>query len=126
MKTRPKLNRAATPDEIAVVRAALERVAAAPEYQHLSTRLDGLRVVSKCGCGCDSVDFAEYDPGHPTRVIAHGIGQNPAGGLVGVMVWGTADRVTGLEVSDLEEAVNSADARLPVPTTITRLHHGAA
>ena len=126
MKHRPKLNRAASPEEVAVVRAALERVAAAPEFRRLTTSLEQLRVVSKCGCGCDSVDFADYDPGHPTRVIAQGTGTSAVGSLVGVMVWGTAESVTGLEVYDLGECLDSADARLPVPSSIRGIRDGAA
>ncbi|MGH7535357.1 MAG: hypothetical protein ACREMG_07215, partial [Gemmatimonadales bacterium] len=55
-------------------------------------------------------------PEHRPKPIADGIGTTPAGGKVGVIVWGTAEAVTGLEVYDL--GAGAADLRLPDPSSI--------
>jgi hypothetical protein len=81
-------DRTISPDEVAVIRAAIEKVATSVGVRELATTLAGLRVVSRCTCGCDSVDFEEHDPARPSHVIADGIGTTPAGITVGVMVWG--------------------------------------
>ncbi len=124
MTERAKINRAITPQEVAVIRCALERAAVAPEFSTLSIGLESLRAVAKCSCGCDSVDFAEHDPARPSKPIGDGIGTTPAGGTVGVIVWGRADAVTGLEIYDLGAGDN--DLKLPVPGSIRSLREGAA
>ena len=78
--------------------------------------IESLRVVSRCGCGCDSVDFAEHDPAHRSRIIADGLGTAPAGGKVGVLVWATQDAITRLEIYDMGAGDN--DTKLPVPDSV--------
>ena len=68
------------------------------------------------GCGCDSVDFAQHDPDRPSRPIADGTGKTPAGGDVGIVVWGTDEAVTGIEVYDL--GAGDEDIKLPVESSI--------
>src|SRR6266566_6759151 len=116
MTTRAKINRPITPDELAVIQTTLERAAVAPEFTALAHDLEQLRAVDQCSCGCDSVDFAEHDPTHPAKPIGDAIGTTPAGGTVGVIVWGRTDAVTGVEVYDLGAGDN--DLRLPVPDSI--------
>lgn len=50
---------------------------------------------------------------HP---IADGIATTPSGGTVGVIVWGTDDSVTSLEIYDL--GAGDGDQRLPTPESI--------
>lgn len=62
--------------------------------------LANLRVVGACECGCASVDFAIETPEH-RRPIADGLGILINGERVGVIVWGTPEAVTGLEIYDM-------------------------
>jgi hypothetical protein len=105
-----------TQREIAVIRAAIERAAKVQLEPGVLERLEDLRVVRRCDCGCDSVDFAEHDPQRPERPIADGTGKTPAGGEVGIIIWGTDDAVTGIEVYDL--GAGDGDIRLPVESSL--------
>lgn len=109
--------------ELAVVRAALERAPALGIAARLAPSLDGLRVIGRCQCGCDSVDFAKPDGQARSTLIADGIGTTPAGGRVGVIVWGTAEVVTGLEIYDM--GAGAADLRLPERDSIRPFAAGA-
>ena len=124
MTERAKIDRAITPEEIAVIRSALERAAVSREFSTLAAGLEDLRAIDRCSCGCDSVGFAKHDPARPAKPIGDGIGTTPAGGTVGVIVWGRADAVTGLEVYDLGAGEN--DLKLPTPGSIRSFHEGAA
>jgi hypothetical protein len=110
-----KPNRSINNREADVIRAALERASVSPEASVLAATVSGLRVVDQCGCGCDSVDF-EKDPNERSRPIADGTGTTPSGGGVGVIVWGTSIRITGLEVYDL--GAGDGGLRLPEPSSI--------
>ncbi len=116
MAERVKTDRPISAQEAAVVRAALERAPVAPEYSTLAASLEALHVVGQCSCGCDSIDFERHDPGNPSKPIADGVGTTPAGGTVGVIAWGRANTVTGLEVYDLGAGEN--DQKLPIPGSI--------
>src|SRR5687767_13659116 len=102
-----------SPAEITVIQVMLERASVAPGlYADLHT----LRVVDRRGCGCDSVDFTGYDTESPRTIIADGTGETPSGNPVGVIIWGSADSVTGIEVygtGDMED-----DLRLPTLESI--------
>jgi len=124
MTERAKINRPISPDEVAVIRTTLERAAISPEYVPLSESLLSLRAVNRCQCGCDSVDFELHDADRPSKPIGDAIGTTAAGGMVGVIVWGRAEAITGLEVYDLGAGDN--DLRLPVPESIRSFHEGAA
>ena len=124
MTERAHLDRPISAAEAAVLRAALERVPKAPEFASLASGIERLRVVGACTCGCDSIDFLEQDPARRVTLVADGIGTTPAGGQVGVIVWGTKDFLSGLEVYDL--GAGDDDIKLPVPTSIRGFHEGAA
>jgi hypothetical protein len=95
---RVTVDRPISSEEIAVIQVMLERAAVSPEYLRLNTNLSSLRVVERCACGCDSVDFTTYDPQSPSRRVAHGSGTTPSGNPVGVIIWGSASSVAGIEV----------------------------
>ena len=118
-----KINRPITPEEIAVIRTTLERTAVSPEYATLVNALEHLRAVDRCRCGCDSVDFAEHDATAPAKPIGDGIGTTAKGGMVGVIIWGTPQAVTGLEVYDL--GAGDDDLKLPEPDSIRAFGEGA-
>jgi hypothetical protein len=74
------------------------------------TQLDStvaeLRVVGRCDCGCPTVDFgsAAIPRGAP---IADGTGTTPEGVSVGVIVWGHAEAITGLELYEMDGPIRS-------------------
>ena len=99
-------------DEINVIRATLDVSGTSTQ----GSALEELRIVSICGCGCASVDFVEHDPKNRAGPLAQAIGKTITGGTVGIIVWGTTDQVTGLEIYDL--GAGQHDLTLPVPTSI--------
>jgi hypothetical protein len=111
-----KINRPINAAEIAVIRATLKQAPTLPELPHLADTLEHLRALGCCGCGCDSVDFTTQDPTHISKPIGDGVGTTPAGGRVGVIVWGGDDAITGLEVYSL--GAEESDLKLPVPSSI--------
>ena len=110
----PSLPRPISPVEVAVIVAALERAPTARPVRHLRIPVDALQVVVTCPCGCDSVGFLEAQP--PSRLVANAIGTRPFGGLVGVLVWGTDEDITGLEVYDL--TFDDQGIVLPIPESV--------
>jgi len=124
MTSRAKINRPITAEEVAVIRSVLERAPVSPEFTPLGSQLDHLWAIDRCSCGCDSVDYAEDDPARPAKPIGDAVGTTLAGGTVGVLVWGRAEAVTGLEVYDL--GAGEDDLKLPIPTSIRRFREGAA
>jgi len=119
---RRPLDRPATADEMRVILAALEVAATSLESQTLAAELERLHVVSACSCGCASVDFDRAEA-ERARPVADATGTTERGGTVGVIVWGTAGRVTGLEIYNL--GAGADDLRLPIPSTIRPFHAGA-
>jgi hypothetical protein len=115
----PMMPRALAQRELAVLRATLCRAATLTLAPEALEHLEDLRVIGGCSCGCESIDFVEYDLEQRSRPIANGIGTTPAGGDVGIIVWGTADAVTSLEVYDL--GAGDSDIRLPVEASIRPL-----
>lgn len=109
-------------DEVAVIRAAIERAGREPVQSDMLSALDQLAVVSRCGCGCSTVTFAQTVTGEDPYPIADGIGFTPRGGRVGVLVWGRSDLVSELEICDL--GAGDGDRVLPVPSSITPFKTG--
>jgi hypothetical protein len=97
---RAKTTRPINDDEVRVIQTALRRCAEISNASGLVRSLPNLQVVGGCECGCASVDFAITTP-ELRRPIAEGIGILTNGERVGVIVWGTSDVVTGLEIYDM-------------------------
>ena len=116
MTERAKINRPITAQELAVIRSALERAPAETLDPRVGDTLEQLRAIGQCGCGCDSIDFVPHDPSYISHPIADGMGTTPAGGEVGVSVWGHPDAVTGLEIYSL--GAEDHDLKLPLPDSI--------
>src|SRR2546430_15937924 len=95
--TRPTLDRPITPQEAAVIRATLKQAATLPELPHLFDTVDQLHAISRCGCGCDSIDFARHHPGVDSKTIGDGVGTTPTGGRGWGLRLGAKEGVTGLE-----------------------------
>ena len=103
-----------SPKELAVLRRALDVCPVVPVSETLRHSLESLEVVSRCECGCDTVEFGQADWALPPAVIADGLAETPDGMGVGLIVFGTAERVTCLEVySHTDEP-----ARLPTIESI--------
>jgi hypothetical protein len=97
------------------MRSALERASVSSTAVGLVSTISALRVIGRCDCGCASVDF-EADPHERSRPLAEGTGSTPSGGGVGIIVWGTSSRITGLEIYDL--GAGQDDLNLPDPASI--------
>ncbi len=111
-----EVDRSATTEEVAVVRATIECGAVHPKYLSLLDGLDELRVRSECLCGCDSLSFEGPEGGKP---IAHACGKDPTGKTVWVDVWGTAEGVNDLELFGGESMRERGS--LPDASTLTRV-----
>jgi hypothetical protein len=120
---RAKPNRPITDAEATVVRIALAKAAVSPHAVELAATIPHLRVVGQCHCGCASVDFA-FSSDEKAKPVADGTATTAAGGGVGVIIWGTASAITGLEVYDLGAGEN--DLVLPIPDSIIPWDKGAA
>ena len=103
-------------DEIEVIRATLERAGVQAVMASAATSIHGLAVVGRCECGCASVDFDATHSEERSVPVGDGIGKTPRGGQVGVIVWGRADAITGLEIYDL--GAGDDDLVLPDPDSI--------
>ena len=89
-----------TQHEIDIVREALKvalvpSLATAPPFSP-----ESMRVVCRCPCGCASVGFVPEDKevALNATLLADADASTPTGQPVGVIIWGTPDKVTGLEV----------------------------
>jgi hypothetical protein len=111
-------------DEVAVIRAALERALVRAVDEAASAGVAKLEVVGRCECGCASVDFDSPTGDQRSTLIADGTGTTPSGGQVGVIVWGRPDVITGLEIYDLGAGDN--DLVLPAPTSVIPWERGRA
>jgi hypothetical protein len=65
------------------------------------TELDQLCVVATCDCGCGSIDLEpvpEIGGGERSGILVDAYGTVQGGRAVGLMLWGTANYVSGLEI----------------------------
>jgi hypothetical protein len=97
-KFRATLDRPATQHERDIIRSLLEH--GDPQYLQLASQIESLRVVSKCTCGCPTIDFAlEGDP--PSRKGARLISDFVAtvdDQDVGVLLFENDGKLSSLEV----------------------------
>lgn len=96
-----------------MIRRALEvcrTLAALPIHESVAPTLV---VSSLCGCGCDTVEFQGAGR-EIAAVIADGLGESPEGSGVGLIVFGTADAITCLEVYSFDDI----PAKLPMLDSI--------
>jgi hypothetical protein len=94
------LDRPISSAELAVLRAAFAVGSQVPDSERFTRTADKLWVVAGCACGCDTVDFRRSDTSRPYGPLADAYGTTPGGGEVGVIVFGTDDEITCLEVYD--------------------------
>jgi hypothetical protein len=82
-------------------------------------QLSRVHVVSRCGCGCPSVDLAltgGFKRSGPSTILADVTGHSPEGVLVGVMLHGREGELSELEVYSKEGQVSTF--RLPEPADL--------
>ena len=101
-----------TSPEAAVLKRMIDTCATGPVGDVVRSSIVDLQVVSQCECGCDTVNFASLST--PAKVLADGVAQTPDGRSIGVIVFGTADRITCLEVYSYDDV----PARLPTLESI--------
>jgi hypothetical protein len=112
-----------SPEEALVVAQALAVAANSPDYVALAHSVASLKVIAVCECGCASIDFhtgATMTFPRPF-ILADGLGTTRAGSLVGVLVWGNALCVTGLEIYSLSSL---EDILLPMTSSIREFQAG--
>lgn len=70
-----------------------------PDAGEYRSQICKLRVVSRCGCGCPTIDFAigSQRKTGSSHIIADGMGKSPEGAVVGVIL-----HVRDGEISELE------------------------
>jgi hypothetical protein len=104
--------------EIAIIRLTLAMDATQPIGPDVLDRLSELQAKSGCPCGCESVDFQEFDPERRPGPLAHSIGTTIEGRTVGIIIWGLSDAVASIEVYDLELDGADIKVRLPIPSSL--------
>ena len=102
--------------EIEVITTAVDRAHVVDVKEEVLRAVPLLNVVGRCNCGCASVDFVPSGQAPPYVPIADAIATTHVGGEVGIIVWGSENEITGLEVYDA--GAGELDLRLPVPETI--------
>lgn len=113
---RAKPNRGISSAELAVLRAALAVAPTTPDSGRHLEAAERLRVIGACDCVCDTVDFARAHPGSRSYPVADAVGTTPGGGTVGLLVFGTEEELTSLEVYGI--CVREDGIRLPTVESI--------
>jgi hypothetical protein len=76
--------------------------------------VDTLQVASTCECGCDTVSFCGSEAVPVPMILADGLGETASGHSVGLIVFGTEDLITCLEVYNFDDV----PAKLPTVSSI--------
>jgi hypothetical protein len=99
-------DRPLTPHEATLVRWLLEHGLPGVDAASFLPQLDQARVVSRCPCGCASVDFAISDrtppAGAPLRVLSDCEWDGESGAKLGVFVFAKENVLAGLEVWSID------------------------
>ena len=103
-------------EEVEVILVTMRQAPVRSIDDNVVTSVATLTVISRCECGCASVDFNKRSSAHRSKPLGDGVGATPRGGRVGVIVWGRHDAITALEIYDL--GAGEGDLRLPVPESI--------
>ncbi|MGA9981295.1 MAG: hypothetical protein WBQ08_21930 [Candidatus Sulfotelmatobacter sp.] len=108
--------RSLSPEETTLVEWLVEH--GRPDASQYGWQVPKLRVFSRCGCGCPTIDFAigETRKTGASHIIADGKGKSPEGAAVGVIL-----HVREGEISELEAYSITGEATvftLPKPDSI--------
>jgi hypothetical protein len=91
--------RPVTPEEIAVLRWLLENAPVGDIAAYRELKVEDLRVVAGCDCGCVSALFESDQRG--IKMIADALAVYADGEQANLILWGRAGRITWLEVCDV-------------------------
>jgi hypothetical protein len=91
-----------------------------PDAALYTSQIDSIRVVSRCGCGCPTVDFALHSGRKvgASHIVAEASGKSPEGISVDVILHAREGELSELEVYSREGL--DAPFDLPCPES---LHH---
>ena len=111
-------------EEALVVAQAIAVTAHSPDFVVLGETVASLKVYSVCECGCASIRFRTDASGDTPKsgILADALGTTREGNLVGVIVWGSALAVTGLEIYTMSSV---DDGSLPILSSIRPFEAGA-
>jgi hypothetical protein len=101
--------------EASVVERALTVAATDDSARVLYPLVRSLQVVSRCECGCASVDFCFPPQGKIARIVADAVAKSPNGEDIGLIIWAFGDQLSGLEVYSYSDN----PASLPVVASIS-------
>jgi len=110
---RSSVNRPISAAEAEVLTWMLRHASVRGPLAHLEPTVPALRVVRHCECGCPTVDFAAPSDADP-MLLCDGLGASEDGVRMGVLVFGTDNAITCLEVYQLDRPVRS----LPTVTSL--------
>jgi hypothetical protein len=103
-------DRPLTPEEESLVRWLLEH--GAPKAVDFMPQLRRTRVVSRCPCGCASIDFAvdgrQARPSAGMQVLADFLWQDAEGNRFGVFVFAKEDMLAGLELWSVDGSATAS------------------
>ena len=94
------MNRPITPEEASVVQWLIEHPGPNEPVGTWPVRVEELRVVDGCDCGCRSIDFVPDKLG--SRPVRDALGTTADGRRNGLILWGTDGAIHSLEVYDLD------------------------
>jgi len=86
-------------------------------------RVRNLVVVARCECDCARVEFAKSSEMSRSRVLADALAKTSGGNRVGVLVWGTEEVLTGLEIYTMSAP---DDGSLPLTGSVMPWDKGAS
>jgi hypothetical protein len=96
-------------EEVAILKAALERAPLGEPCAASRTSIENLKVVGTCQCGCDSLYFSGIGDSSDQFRIADGLGYTEDGEEIGIIVWASGDQIVHLDLYNYGEM----PARLP-------------
>jgi len=99
--------------ELALVRWLLDH--GAPSARTYLGEIETLRVVSRCGCGCASVDFVNAPPAG-LDVLSDYKWQDEQGRLFGAFAFAKAGKLAGIEVWSIDG--RATPSSLPDPSDL--------
>jgi hypothetical protein len=88
-----------------------------PEARGFISQIDELRVVSRCPCGCPSVNFVPDDSG--MEILSDYVYEDADGHTIGVFAFARAGALAGIEVWSI--AGDPIPARVPDPSVLRPL-----
>ena len=105
-----------TPDEASLLRWLLEH--GKPEAREFIPRLDELRVVSRCHCGCPSINFVPDAPGG-MHILSDYVYEDAEDHTIGVFAFSQHGSLAGIEVWSI--AGDPIPERVPDPSVLRPL-----